>query len=180
MSRLCERVASPASRYVDSAAAHPATDLVGVSRSRRYGTGECERLTGIALSGGFREKVTLATKCGDPMPEHTRGAAPYSRQGVLHSVEQSLKLLNTKLIDVLLIHDPYRDELEEAVSPGGLMEGVRELMQAGIVKHCGIAVRENQVCTRRGRNGGRGRVAEGIGARHHGVSGSRCWVSGWV
>ena len=31
-----------------------------------YGVGESERLTGLALSGGFREKVTLATKCGDP------------------------------------------------------------------------------------------------------------------
>ena len=30
-----------------------------------YGEGESERLTGLALSGGFREKVTLATKCGD-------------------------------------------------------------------------------------------------------------------
>ena len=71
-----------------------------------YGVGESERITGLALSGGFREKVTLATKCGDPMPDYVKGQKPYSRQGLLNSVEHSLKLLNTKTIDILLIHDP--------------------------------------------------------------------------
>ena len=102
-----------------------------------YGAGESERITGLALSGGFREKVTLATKCGDPMPEYVRGEKPYSRQGLLNSVEHSLKLLNTKTIDVLLIHDPYKDELEQAIAPGGLMEGMRELKHQGASSvHC--------------------------------------------
>ena len=105
-----------------------------------YGVGESERITGLALSGGFREKVTLATKCGDPMPDYVRGEKPYSRQGLLNSVEHSLKLLNTKTIDVLLIHDPYKNELEQALAPGGLMEGVRELKQQGArvrqMSHC--------------------------------------------
>ena len=100
-----------------------------------YGVGESERITGLALSGGFREKVTLATKCGDPMPDYVKGQKPYSRQGLLNSVEHSLKLLNTKTIDVLLIHDPYKDELEQAMAPGGLMEGMRELKQQGEWSH---------------------------------------------
>ena len=66
------------------------------------------------------------------MPDYVKGASPYSRQGLLNSVEHSLKLLNTKTIDVLLIHDPYKDELEQAMAPGGgLMEGMRELKQQG-------------------------------------------------
>ena len=109
-----------------------------------YGEGESERLTGLALSGGFREKVCLATKCGDPMESHVGSASPYSRQGLLNSVQHSLKLLNTRTIDVLLIHDPFVDELEQAMAPGGLMEGMRELRQQGIVKHLGMAVRENE------------------------------------
>ena len=31
----------------------------------------------------------------------------------------------------------YMDELEQAMAPGGLMEGMRELKQQGIVKHLG-------------------------------------------
>ena len=73
------------------------------------------------------------------MPDYVRGEKPYSRQGVLNSVEHSLKLLNTKTIDVLLIHDPYKNELEQALSPGGLMEGMRELKQQGAIAKCHAA-----------------------------------------
>ena len=78
------------------------------------------------------------------MPDYVKGQEPYSRQGLLNSVEHSLKLLNTKKIDVLLIHDPYVDELQQAMAPGGMMEGMRELQQQGVVTHLGIAVRENE------------------------------------
>ena len=54
------------------------------------------------------------------MPDYVKGQEPYSRQGLLNSVEHSLKLLNTKTIDILLIHDPYVDELEQAMAPGGM------------------------------------------------------------
>ena len=67
------------------------------------------------------------------MPDYVKGQEPYSRQGLLNSVEHSLKLLNTKKIDVLLIHDPYVDELQQAMAPGGMMEGMRELQQQGVV-----------------------------------------------
>ena len=78
------------------------------------------------------------------MPDYVKGQEPYSRQGLLNSVEHSLKLLNTKKIDVLLIHDPYVDELQQAMAPGGMMEGMRELQQQGVVAHLGMAVRENE------------------------------------
>eukprot|EP01043_Picozoa_sp_COSAG02_P062102 COSAG02_NODE_8488_length_2552_cov_4.203832_2_plen_105_part_00 len=73
------------------------------------------------------------------MPDYVRGEKPYSRQGLLNSVEHSLKLLNTKTIDVLLIHDPYKNELEQALAPGGLMEGMRELKQQGASAKCHAA-----------------------------------------
>jgi D-threo-aldose 1-dehydrogenase len=70
-----------------------------------YGMGEAERRLGIALKGLPRETFIIATKVG-----YTRDSAcihyDYSREGVLRSLDDSLKRLHLDYVDILHIHDP--------------------------------------------------------------------------
>src|SRR4051812_20774750 len=81
--------------------------------------GESEKVIGqwIALGGGRREKIVLATKVGMEMPEGKKGL---SRKYIAQAVEDSLKRLQTDRIDLYQAHaeDPATpiDETLEAFS----------------------------------------------------------------
>ena len=81
--------------------------------------GESETVIGhwIALGGGRREKIVLATKVGMEMPGAKKGL---SRQYIAQAVEDSLKRLKTDRIDLYQAHaeDPATpiDETMEAFS----------------------------------------------------------------
>jgi len=62
--------------------------------------GESERRVGLALAGGWREKIYLATKTGT----HPEWRGDYSASGTRRSVENSLRLLGTDYLDVCLVH----------------------------------------------------------------------------
>ena len=66
------------------------------------GYGESERRVGLALQGGWRDKVYLQTKTGTNPAQ--RG--DYTAEGTRWSVENSLRLLRTDYLDAVLIHDP--------------------------------------------------------------------------
>src|SRR3954447_497761 len=69
-----------------------------------YGAGESEEIVGKALKGR-RDDVVLATKFFNPMGEdaNRRGA---SRRWIVRAVEDSLRRLQTDLIDLLQLHPP--------------------------------------------------------------------------
>lgn len=85
-----------------------------------YGGYGVEELFGAALKGtGLRQRLEIVTKCGIVMPAGRHAAAPckYYNTGAAHiraSAEQSLRLLGTDYIDLLLIHrpDPFMDPQE--------------------------------------------------------------------
>ena len=94
--------------------------------------GESETLIGkwLALGGGRREKVVIATKLGMPMPD----GQGLSRAYMMEAVERSLKRLQTDHIDLYQSHaDDEGVPLEETLSAYG------ELIKAGKVRAIGAS-----------------------------------------
>jgi predicted oxidoreductase len=106
-----------------------------------YGDYTCEQLFGraLALSPALRERMQLVTKCGIKLvsanrPQHTVHHYDTSRQHILASVENSLHMLRTDRIDLLLIHRP-----DPLLDPGAVAEAFGQLRQSGKVLHFGVS-----------------------------------------
>jgi len=104
--------------------------------------GQSERRIGLALEewyrrGGRREDIVISTKTG------TRTRPPdYSAEGTRRSVEESLRLLKTDYIDILLVHDPQ--DLTPVLSSGGALEALQKLKAEGTIKAIGLGVRYHE------------------------------------
>ena len=129
----------------------------------QYGGGLAETRLGEALRALPRANVTVSTKIGklvrprENAPPQTVGfvgapahdiAYDYSYDGVMRSLEQSLKRLGLERVDVLLIHDVNRkyhgervhQRLEEAVT--GACRALAELRAAGVIRAFGPATKD--------------------------------------
>jgi len=102
------------------------------------GYGQSERRVGLALDGGWRDKVYLETKVGTH-PEH-RG--DYSSGTTRWSVENSLRLLKTEYLDSVLIHDPR--DIEVPLAPGACLDELLRMKDEGKIRHIGIGVRQHE------------------------------------
>ena len=97
-----------------------------------YGGGTCEEHFGAVLRTEpsiRREDLILQSKCGI-----RPGFYDSSKQHILHSVDESLKRLQTDYLDVFLIHRP--DALAE---PEEVAAAFDELEQKGKVRHFGVS-----------------------------------------
>ena len=121
-----------------------------------YGLGLSERRIGAVLAGQDRGTYVLSTKIGrllrpNPSPhgKDTEGfdvpddlirVRDYSRDGVLRSIEESLKRLRTDRIDIVYIHDPddYWTEAVEGAAPA-----LSALRDEGVIRAWGAGM--NQV-----------------------------------
>jgi len=101
------------------------------------GYGESERRVGLALEGGWREKVYLETKVGTH-PEH-RG--DYSAKTTRWSVENSLRQLKTEYVDSMLIHDP--EDIGEPLASGACLDTLLEMKEKGQIRHIGLGCRDH-------------------------------------
>ena len=99
--------------------------------------GESERRIGLALSGGYRERVYLETKTGT----HPERRGDYSAEGTRWSVENSLRLLKTDYLDSVLIHDC--SDIEEPLAPGHALEELLKMKEEGTVRHIGLGIRSH-------------------------------------
>lgn len=99
--------------------------------------GDSERKLGLALQGGWRERVFLQTKTGT----HPARRGDYSAQATRWSVENSLRLLKTDYLDAVLIHDPH--DIAEPLAPGACLDELLKLKEEGLVRHVGIGCREH-------------------------------------
>jgi D-threo-aldose 1-dehydrogenase len=120
-----------------------------------YGVGLSERRLGRFLLGQPRDEYVLCTKVGRRLvpaagdvdgaegfygtPQLTR-VRDYSRDGVLASLEGSLRRLGTDRVDIVLIHDPD-DHGPEALD--GAYPVLAELRAAGVIGAVGVGM--NQV-----------------------------------
>lgn len=101
------------------------------------GYGESERRVGLALEGGWREKVYLETKTGT----HPERRGDYSAEATRWSVQNSLKLLKTDYLDAVLIHDP--SDIEDPLAPDHALDELLKMKQEGSVRHIGLGVRSH-------------------------------------
>lgn len=87
---------------------------------------------------GLREKVVLQSKCGirfggEPNPDSPL-RYDFSYEHIVHSVEGSLKRLNTDYLDVLLLHRP-----DPLIEPEEVARAFDELRAAGKVRWFGVS-----------------------------------------
>ena len=95
--------------------------------------GESETVIGhwIALGGGRREKIVLATKVGMEMPGGKKGL---SREYIAQAVEDSLKRLATDVIDLYQSHWP-----DPATPHEETLAAYERLLKAGKVRAIGCS-----------------------------------------
>ncbi len=102
-----------------------------------YGPFTNEELVGEALAP-VRDKVVIATKFGFDLSgkDHRPGAAGVNSkpEHIRQAVEGSLKRLKTDVIDLL-----YQHRVDPNVPIEDVAETVKELIQAGKVKHFGLS-----------------------------------------
>jgi aryl-alcohol dehydrogenase-like predicted oxidoreductase len=93
-----------------------------------YNDGKSEERMGKALLGGYREKAFLMTKLDGRTAESTRG-----------QLEQSLKRLQTEMIDLVQIHEVIRDDdPERCFAKGGTIEALLAAKKAGKLRFIGF------------------------------------------
>ena len=139
--------ATPAERRDAGVAAVQRAAELGIryfDTSPAYGAeGEAQELLGLGLRSLTEEQragITLSTKAGTHPERHHR----YDRDSILWSVDESLRLLFSDHIDVLLVHDPAGDEhMDQALAPGGAVEALEELKEQGAIGAIGLGVQSH-------------------------------------
>ena len=99
--------------------------------------GDSERKIGLALEGGLRERIVLSTKTGT----HPDRRGDYSWDGTLWNVENSLRLLKTDYLDLVLVHDP--DDMGPVLAPRGAFDALLSLKEQGVVRSIGLGQRRH-------------------------------------
>jgi predicted oxidoreductase len=106
-----------------------------------YGGYSVEAAFGEALAAapGLRDRMQIVTKCGIRLvsaarPAHAIKSYDTSHGHVVASVENSLRVLRTDRIDLLLIHRP-----DALMDPDELAETFRGLQRSGKVLHVGVS-----------------------------------------
>jgi D-threo-aldose 1-dehydrogenase len=131
-----------------------------------YGYGLSESRLGATLCGLPRDSFSLSTKVGRLIEtdaqqtshadgfivDGSRARFDYSRDGVMRSVEASLKRLRTDHIDVLLLHDigalthgaNHANVLQQALDEA--LPAMEALRAQGVCRAIGLGVNEEAVC----------------------------------
>lgn len=131
-----------------------------------YGYGLSETRIGDALRGIERTSYTLSTKVGRLIDvdeqrrdrsdgfavDGRRAVFNYTRDGILRSLESSLRRLRTDRIDLLLLHDigelthgaRHAQVLKQAIDEA--LPAMAELRDQGVVGAIGLGVNEEAVC----------------------------------
>jgi D-threo-aldose 1-dehydrogenase len=120
-----------------------------------YGLGLSERRLGAALAGRPRAEYVISTKVGrrlEPVsgpigsdtegfdvPARHRRVWDFSRDGVAHSLEQSLERLGLDRVDIVYLHDPdehYREALDVAYP------ALEDLRSQGVIAAIGAGMNQ--------------------------------------
>jgi D-threo-aldose 1-dehydrogenase len=126
-----------------------------------YGLGLSERRLGKALEDRPRDEFVLSSKVGRllvpnehgtgqddegfAVPDDLRRERNYSRDGVLRSIEASLKRTGVDRLDVVYVHDPD-DYWQQAA--GEAMPALAELRDQGVVKAIGAGMNQSAMLAR--------------------------------
>ena len=99
-----------------------------------YAYGESERITGMALSEGYREKVTLATKIPVNKVE--------TEEDFNRILDEELHRLQTDHIDVYLLHALNRDRWAHVLKKD-ILSMVQRAKTAGKIRHIGFSFHDD-------------------------------------
>ena len=106
-----------------------------------YGDHSNEEIFGRVLKQdpGLRQKMEIVSKCGIKFPSAKRPESwvkhyDTSRKHIVWSAENSLKMLGTDRLDLLLIHRP-----DPLLDPEVVAEAFSSLRQSGKVLHFGVS-----------------------------------------
>ena len=125
-----------------------------------YGLGLAEERLGAGLAGKPRDSYVLSSKVGriiyeaDSEAPDDEGFAvvskrrrrwDFSRDGVLQSIEDSLRRIGTDRLDVVFVHDPD-DHYEEAVATA--FPTLIELRDQGVIGAIGSGMNQTAMLTR--------------------------------
>jgi aryl-alcohol dehydrogenase-like predicted oxidoreductase len=98
------------------------TGLTFVDTAEMYG--DSEQQLGKALSGGYRDKVFLASKV----------SKDFTAGGVKEALENSLRDLRTDRIDLYQVH-----RYDPEVPVEQTLEAMEDLRHAGLIRYCGVS-----------------------------------------
>jgi D-threo-aldose 1-dehydrogenase len=123
-----------------------------------YGLGLSERRFGVGLAGRPRDEFVISTKVGRllvpngdaagmddegfDVPASMRRVRDYTRDGVLRSIESSLKRLQLERLDIVLVHDPddfYREALD------GAFPALHDLRAQGVIRAFGAGMNQSEM-----------------------------------
>lgn len=121
-----------------------------------YGSGLAEARMGAGLAGLPRDDFVLSTKAGyaidgaTPLPDGQGDKPPhpgfdFSYDGIMRSVEGSLKRLGLDRLDIVLIHDPD-DAMDQALS--GAYPALRRLRDEGAIGAIGAGMNRGDLLAR--------------------------------
>jgi D-threo-aldose 1-dehydrogenase len=154
-------------REVTAEVAHDAVDAAWEAGVRyfdvapHYGLGLAERRLGEALASRPRDEFVISTKVGRLLVEsdshpgemddegfavprtHVR-VRDYSRDGVLRSIDESLRRTGFDRLDIVLVHDPddYRREALDGAFPA-----LDELRRQGVIRSYGAGMNQSAMLT---------------------------------
>ncbi|MCX7570082.1 aldo/keto reductase [Tumebacillus sp. DT12] len=98
-----------------------------------YSDGQSEHRLGLALQGGLRERVKIATKTHDR-----------TRDGSWRLLEESLKRLQTDSVDEWRLHNVVDlEQLDRCFAPDGALKALQEAQEQGVVKKLSISGHTN-------------------------------------
>lgn len=126
------------------ACVHKAIEEYGINyfdTSPSYGRHSlAEARLGEALAGGWREKVILATKCGDYHRDRMDGEDEYywdySSRNIRAQLEHQLRRLRTDYVDVLQLHDINAANLDALLDDA--IPEMKRLQREGKIRFLGI------------------------------------------
>jgi D-threo-aldose 1-dehydrogenase len=101
-----------------------------------YGDGESERRIGLVLRerGGVPPGVVIATKA-----DRDLASGEFTGEQMRRSVERSLRLLGVDRLQLCYLHDPEHIGFAAAMAPGGPVDALLQLRDAGVIEHLGVA-----------------------------------------
>ena len=125
--------------FVDQAGTQAVVDqalALGINyfdTANSYGIGKSESALGLALQGGKREQVVIATKFANRTGDGPNDIGA-SRMAIINACEASLRRLKTDWIDLFQLHWPDHDTpIEET------LRALDDLVRAGKVRYIGAS-----------------------------------------
>jgi aryl-alcohol dehydrogenase-like predicted oxidoreductase len=99
-----------------------------------YARGTSEEILGRALKGGRRANIVLATKCHGKMADDDPNAWGNSYRHIMAACEDSLRRLQTDVIDLYQIHRP-----QPSVPIDETLRALDDLRRAGKIRYAGAS-----------------------------------------